>query len=90
MITDLDLGVTCDGLDEKCTTQAFYVVTQHRLGHCNLGVNVVRILCPNHTAMVLQANAFVEPFTCSRCGRVFHVLHDLIETEHLITGAQLS
>lgn len=89
MITDVDVGVTCEGLDERCTAQAVYVVTQHRLGHCNLGLNVVRMLCPKHTAMVLQANAFVEPFACARCGKVFHELHDLIETEHLVTGAGL-
>jgi hypothetical protein len=89
MINDLDVGVICDGLDERCTAQAVYAVTQHRIGHCNLGVNVVRMLCPTHTAMVLQANAFTEPFACTRCGRVFHTLHDLIETEHLVTGAGL-
>lgn len=89
MINDRDLGVTCDGLDERCTRQAYYVVTQHRIGHCNLSVNIVRVLCPTHTAMVLQANAFETPFACKRCGMVFHVLHDLIETEHLITGAEL-
>lgn len=89
MIHEIDLGVSCDGIDEKCTSGAYYVLTQHRLGHCNLSVNIVRMLCPQHTAMVLQANAFDEPFACSRCGRVFHVLHDLIETEHLLTGAEL-
>jgi hypothetical protein len=88
MITDRDLGITCDGLDEKCTRQAHYVVTQHRLGYCNHG-SIVRMLCPNHMAMVLQANAFTEPFACRRCGKVFHTLHDLVETEHLITGAEL-
>lgn len=89
MINDLDLGLDCDGLDEKCTRQAYYVVTQHRIGHCNLGVNIVRILCSQCTAKVLQANAFVTAFACKRCGRVFHKLSDLIETEHVITGAEL-
>lgn len=89
MINDLDLGTVCDGLDEKCTAQAYYVVTQHRLGQCNLGVNIVRMLCPKHCAMVLQVNAFTEPFACHRCGKVFHTLSDLIDTEHLITGAEL-
>jgi hypothetical protein len=90
MITDQDMGVTCDGLDEKCTAQAYYVVSQHRVGHCNLGVNVVRMLCPQHAAMVLQANAFTEPFACTRCNRVFHTLHDLIDVAHIVTGASLA
>jgi hypothetical protein len=92
-INDLDMGIACegldDGLDEKCTTEAVYAVTQHRLGHCNLGMNVVRMLCPQHTAMVLQVNAFVDAFACARCGKIFHVLHDLVQVEHLVTGAGL-
>src|ERR1700704_2906205 len=58
MINDLDLGAVCDGLDEKFTRQAYFLVTQHRIGHCNLGLNVVRVLCSQCTAKVLQANAF--------------------------------
>jgi len=82
VFVETDLGTVCDGLDEKCTRQAYYVVTQHRLGHCDQELNLVRLLCPTHTAMVLQANAFAEPFACKKCGKVFHTLHDLIETEH--------
>jgi hypothetical protein len=50
---------------------------------------VVRMLCPQHTAMVLQVNAFVDAFACARCGKIFHVLHDLVQVEHLVTGAGL-
>lgn len=92
MITDLDMGVTCDGAvdGQKCTVPAYYTVTQHRLGHCNLSVNIVRMLCSQCTAAVLQANAFIEPIACTRCNRVFHVLHDLIDVQHLVTGATLA
>lgn len=88
-ISDFDLGITCDGAEEKCTRQAYYAVTQHRIGHCNLTLTVVRMLCPQCTAMVLQANAFDGSFACARCGRVFHALHELIDVARLVTGATL-
>lgn len=88
---DADIAVTCDGAIEtqKCTRVAVYVVTKHRLGHCNLSLNIVRILCPKCTAAVLQTSAFDQSISCTRCGRIFHELHELVDTAHLVTGASL-
>lgn len=89
-IRDLDMGTTCDGFGEavKCTGQAYYSVSQHDVGHCDEG-NIVRLLCPQCTAAVLQINAFAEPFACTKCSKVFHHLADLVEVEHLIKGASV-
>lgn len=88
-MNDVDMAIVCDGLDEKCTAQAHYTVTQHRIGHCNLTPTLVRILCSQCTATVLQANAFEQPFACARCGKIFHTLHELIDVARLVTGASL-
>lgn len=86
-INEGDLGIVCDGFTaEKCTSQAYYVLSGHLLDGCKTG-KLGLLLCPHHTAALLQQYTEMLPTTCKLCQQKFEKLHELIEVSPLVKGA---
>lgn len=85
---EVDLATQCDGYSDvvKCTGGAYYAVAKHNRGACNgrTGPNIVRFMCPQCTAALLQISAFTKPFECTTCRTTFRALHEFIQVEHLV------
>lgn len=102
MIDDIDLGIMCDGTCGrlllhgtpariKCTGQAIYTVSAHRVDHCHNGI-LTAVLCPQCTAALLQTygDLLVDgPIRCQCCEKILTALHDVIQVDHLITGSRI-
>jgi hypothetical protein len=88
MISDHDMGITCDGPGEgrHCTRQAHYACTITRDEIHEL--RPATLLCPQCCAELLQrAAALLNELNEGRNDDKAVKLHDVIQVDHLISGA---
>lgn len=86
MIHDHDMGIVCD--ENGCTRQAYYTctVTPPKGGVKDINdLCATGIYCPTHTAELLQRAA--ELLEDPKYDGI--KLHDVIQVDHLIAGAEL-